>query len=180
MKKSIGSVFLAFVFLTVILSGCAPALTPVPSTFTPIPPTDTPAPTSTPIPPTPTLTSTPTLAPIITDGEWTGQDSQNNTIKFVVKDKHIISFIFEKLASPNCFFGYDSNEAITPAIIEEGKFALTIRPLFAPSNNTLLGLKFGDLNINGVFIADIEAKGTATLSDKDCGINMTWTAEKTK
>src|SRR3990172_316811 len=32
MKKSIGSVFLAFVFLTVLLSGCAPASTPVPPT----------------------------------------------------------------------------------------------------------------------------------------------------
>jgi len=37
MKKSIKSVFLAFVLLIVFLSGCAPALTPVP-TKTPIPP----------------------------------------------------------------------------------------------------------------------------------------------
>jgi len=36
MKKSIGLVFLTFVFLTVLLSGCAPASTPVP-TPTPIP-----------------------------------------------------------------------------------------------------------------------------------------------
>lgn len=49
MKKSIGSVFLAFVFLTVLLSGCAPASTPIPPTFTPspIPPTFTPEPTAT-------------------------------------------------------------------------------------------------------------------------------------
>jgi len=49
MKKSIGVVFLSFVFLTVLLSGCAPASTPLPptSTFTPIPPTDTPVPTAT-------------------------------------------------------------------------------------------------------------------------------------
>lgn len=37
MKKSIGSVFLAFVFLTVLLSGCAPASTPVPPTSIPVP-----------------------------------------------------------------------------------------------------------------------------------------------
>ena len=37
MEKSIGSVFLAFVYLTVLLSGCAPASTPVPpATETPI------------------------------------------------------------------------------------------------------------------------------------------------
>ena len=53
MKKSIQSVFLAFVVLTVLLSGCAPASTPVstsvPPTITasPIPPTFTPEPTAT-------------------------------------------------------------------------------------------------------------------------------------
>jgi hypothetical protein len=59
MKKSIGSVFLAFVFLTVLLSGCAPASTPVPPTListptsippTAVPPTDTPLPTPTEVP----------------------------------------------------------------------------------------------------------------------------------
>jgi hypothetical protein len=57
MKKSIGSVFLAFVFLTVLVSGCAPAPTPVPPTFTPSPilPTFTPIPTATETPiPSPT------------------------------------------------------------------------------------------------------------------------------
>ena len=53
MKKSIQSVFFAFVVLTVLLSGCAPASTPVPPTFTPFP-------TNTPIPPTVTPTLTPT------------------------------------------------------------------------------------------------------------------------
>jgi len=60
MKKSIYLVFLAFVILTVLLSGCVPVSTPVPtsvpSTFTPstIPPTFTPEPTATLIPsPTP-------------------------------------------------------------------------------------------------------------------------------
>jgi hypothetical protein len=44
MKKSMGSVFLIFVFLTVLLSGCVPASTPVPPTFTssPVPPTAAP------------------------------------------------------------------------------------------------------------------------------------------
>jgi hypothetical protein len=58
MKKSIQLAFLAFVVLSVLLSGCAPASTPLPPTFTPFP-------TNTPIPPTvtPTLTPTPTLVP---------------------------------------------------------------------------------------------------------------------
>jgi len=41
MKKSIGSIFLAFVFLTILASACAPAPTPVLSTSIPLP-TDTP------------------------------------------------------------------------------------------------------------------------------------------
>ncbi|HXQ36596.1 MAG TPA: hypothetical protein VN843_21465 [Anaerolineales bacterium] len=60
MKKSIGSVFLAFVFLAILVSGCAPAPTPVPSTSTPLP-TNTPLPTKT---PAPTNTSVPTKTPI--------------------------------------------------------------------------------------------------------------------
>lgn len=54
MKKSIQSVFLAFVMLTVLLSGCAPASTPVPPTFTPEPTA-----TATPTPPTATPTPPP-------------------------------------------------------------------------------------------------------------------------
>ncbi len=49
MKKTIRSMFLVFVVLTILLSGCAPASTPVPPTNTPLP-TDTPLPTKTPIP----------------------------------------------------------------------------------------------------------------------------------
>jgi hypothetical protein len=65
MKKSIQSVFFAFVVLTVLLSGCTPVSTPaptmIPPTFTPLPidtlvPTNTPEPTFTPEPsPTPVL-----------------------------------------------------------------------------------------------------------------------------
>ena len=65
MKKSIGSIFLAFVFLTVLLSGCAPASTPIPPTLTSIP-TNTPMPTSIPptaVPPTDTPLPTPTQVP---------------------------------------------------------------------------------------------------------------------
>ena len=54
MKKSIQPLFLAFVVLTVLLSGCAPASTPIPPTQipptltpSPIPPTFTPEPTAT-------------------------------------------------------------------------------------------------------------------------------------
>ncbi len=57
MKKLIGSVFLNFIVLTVLVSGCAPASTPSISlpTMTPLPtniplPTSTPAPTATPTP----------------------------------------------------------------------------------------------------------------------------------
>lgn len=60
MKKSIQSIFLSFVVLTVLLSGCAPASTPVPPTSTSVP-TDTPAPTNTPLP---TNTPVPTKTPI--------------------------------------------------------------------------------------------------------------------
>lgn len=62
MKKSAGLVFPLFVLLTVLVSGCAPASTPVPpsSTLTSVPRTDTPFPTSTPTE-LPTLTSTPTI-----------------------------------------------------------------------------------------------------------------------
>ena len=62
MKKSIGSIFLVFVFLPVLWSGCAPASTPVPPTSTPLP-TNTPSPTNTPIPPTATHTPTATQTP---------------------------------------------------------------------------------------------------------------------
>jgi len=58
---------LLFVFLMVLASGCAPAPTPVPPTFTPspIPPTFTPEPTATytPVPPSPTSTETPGPTP---------------------------------------------------------------------------------------------------------------------
>jgi len=60
MKKSIRSVFFGFVFLTVLLSGCAPASTSVPPTFTPISPSPTPIPT---IIPTPTMTPMPIPTP---------------------------------------------------------------------------------------------------------------------
>jgi len=68
MKTSIGLIFLAFVFLTVLLIGCAPASTPVPPTFTftPIPPTDTPSPIPPTFTPEPTATITPTNTPIPT------------------------------------------------------------------------------------------------------------------
>ena len=47
MKKSIRSALGIFVFLTVLLSGCAPVSTPVPPTLTPVLPTFTPVPTAT-------------------------------------------------------------------------------------------------------------------------------------
>jgi len=59
MKLSIRSIFIALVSLTILLSGCAPAQTPVPATLTPLP-SNTPKPTNTPSL-TPTLTFTPTL-----------------------------------------------------------------------------------------------------------------------
>ncbi len=63
MKKSIQSGCLAFVFLIIMLSGCAPASTPVPptATYTPVPPTAT----YTSIPPTSTVTPIPAPSLII-------------------------------------------------------------------------------------------------------------------
>ena len=57
MKKTIRSIFLFFALLTVVLSGCSPASTPVPSPFTPSP-----------IPPTisATLNTIPTTKPTVT------------------------------------------------------------------------------------------------------------------
>jgi hypothetical protein len=64
MKKSVPSLFLTFVFITVLASACAPAPTlpptSVPPTFTPLP-TETLVPTNTPVP---TNTSVPTKTPI--------------------------------------------------------------------------------------------------------------------
>ncbi len=79
MKKSIGSVFLVFVFITVSLS-CAVVSTPIPPTFTPIPPTFTPIPpTFTPEPTTTaTLIPSPTLEPtavptiVLLPQQWNG------------------------------------------------------------------------------------------------------------
>jgi GH35 family endo-1,4-beta-xylanase len=57
MNKTIRSIFLLFALLTVVLSGCSPASTPVPSTFAPSP-----------IPPTfsATISTAPTTTPTIT------------------------------------------------------------------------------------------------------------------
>jgi hypothetical protein len=74
------------VFLTVLLSGCATALTPVPSTLTPIPPSLTPVlPSATPVPPTPTAITTP-LTP-----ETFYLDTRNKEVKSTVNltDQHI-------------------------------------------------------------------------------------------
>lgn len=79
MKKPIRSVFVAFVFLTVLLSGCASASTPVPPTFTPLPlPTDTPLPTETPIPPTPTIAPPNVLLDLLTNVQVIKADSFDN------------------------------------------------------------------------------------------------------
>lgn len=63
MKNIVQSALFAFVFLTLLLSGCASGPTPVPPTLTPYP-TDTPVPTNTPTP-IPTATQTPTPAPTL-------------------------------------------------------------------------------------------------------------------
>ena len=68
MKKSIQSVFFAWVAFTVLVSGCSPAVTPAPPSPTVIPPTMTPLPTDTPVPtntPEPTFTPEPSPTPIL-------------------------------------------------------------------------------------------------------------------
>jgi hypothetical protein len=65
MKKSTGSVFLVFVFLTGLMSGCVS--TSIPPTLTAIPPTETPVPpTDTSVPPTTTPTEVPIVITITT------------------------------------------------------------------------------------------------------------------
>jgi hypothetical protein len=88
MKKSIRSVFIVLVFLTILLSGCAPASTPVPSTFTPspIPPTFTPEPTSTATPlPSATPTSIPTDTPTSPPDPNQLSISDTQTVEFIGK-----------------------------------------------------------------------------------------------
>lgn len=68
MKKSIQSVFLVFVMLAILLSGCAPAPPPVPPTFTSVP-TNTPIPVKTSIPPT-AVPPKDTPAPTPTEVPW--------------------------------------------------------------------------------------------------------------
>ena len=80
MKKSMELFFLAVVFLTVLVSGCAPASTPVPPTSTSLPtntptvtPTATLQPTATDLPtstPLPTYTPLPELPPNAIDLQW--------------------------------------------------------------------------------------------------------------
>lgn len=88
MKKSYQSVFFAFVFLTVLLSGCAPASTPVPPTLTPILPTAT----YTPIPPTSTVTPIPpTKAPSVVIRLGPGKYGQPLWLEVVEGDYKLVS-----------------------------------------------------------------------------------------
>jgi len=92
MKTSIQSVFLTFVSLTVLLSGCAPAPTPVPPTSTPspVPSTSTPEATATPVP-SPTLepTAVPTI-PVLPQ-QW------NGTYTYPTGEIQRISLLIEKM-----------------------------------------------------------------------------------
>ena len=73
MKKSVQSVFIAFVVLTVLLSGCAPASTPIP--------------TSTPIPPTSTATPPPTALEILSEnGQLVFSSDRNGRYEIYVAD----------------------------------------------------------------------------------------------
>jgi uncharacterized delta-60 repeat protein len=96
MKKSIGSVFLAFMFLIILLSGCAPASTPVPPTLTPLPPTETPVPptaTSIPSTNTPIPTATPTALPLFIPGA----NNSVNTMVLQSDGKLVVGGKFTKL-----------------------------------------------------------------------------------
>ncbi len=84
MKKSIGSIFLVFVFLTVLLSGCAPASTPAPPTITPKPTsTATPLPSATP-------TSVPTDTPTTTPDPSHPSVANIQTVEFIGKKFELI------------------------------------------------------------------------------------------
>lgn len=83
MKKSIRSFFLAFVLLTVLLIGCAPAPTPVPPTFTPLPKLSSTA-TATPLPSV-TLTSVPADTPTTTPDPGHPSVANIQTVEFIGK-----------------------------------------------------------------------------------------------
>jgi hypothetical protein len=87
MKKSTGSVFLVFVFLTGFLNGCAPAPTP-----SPIPPTFTPEPTATAtLIPSPTLEPTAVPTIVLLPQQW------NGTYTYPQGAKQNISLLIEKM-----------------------------------------------------------------------------------
>jgi len=80
MKKSTGSIFLALVFLMVLLSGCAPAPTPAPPTITPKPTS-----TATPLPSV-TPTSVPTDTPTTTPDPSHPSVAKIQTVEFIGKE----------------------------------------------------------------------------------------------
>ena len=95
MKKTISSVFLGFMCLAILLSGCAPAPTPLPPTFTslpltetPVPPTATPVPTNSPMP-----SATPTPLPLFIPGA----NNSVNTMVLQPDGKIVVGGKFTKL-----------------------------------------------------------------------------------
>jgi hypothetical protein len=97
MKKSIGSIFLVLVFVTVSLS-CSvvtapiqPTPTLIPPTLTPIPPTFTPEPTAT-LLPTPTLEPTAVPTFILLPQQWNGTYTYPST-----GQKQNFLFLIEKI-----------------------------------------------------------------------------------
>lgn len=87
MNKSVLSIFV-FIFLIALLSGCAPAATPIPTevvlptetsvpTSTPMP-TDTPVPTATAVPPTPTVAPPNVLLDLLTNVQVIKTDNFDN------------------------------------------------------------------------------------------------------
>lgn len=148
MKKSIQSVFLAFVLLTVILSGCAPASTPVPPTLTPLPlPTDIPLPTKTPIPPTATI-----QAPDKTEGASEGTVTPVGGL--VAENQHYKNLEYA--------FSFDYPAAWKTYSIQD---ALSAKAIMA--DNMIIGVTKPGSNYNIRMALTVETGGPDSFSDDE-------------
>ncbi len=100
MKKSIGAISLALVLLTVLLSGCVSASTPVQPTITlsPVPPTFTPEPTATQIP-SPTA-----VIPV-----WTETININSSFEYSFSKSIASQFIYHQEEIPDSTVIFNTN-----------------------------------------------------------------------
>jgi len=181
MKKIIQSVFLAFIFITVLLSGCSPATTPVPPTLTPIPPTFTPipptatytltaTPTSTPIPPTDTPTPIIAQAGATFSGSMAILKSGENAsavsgeIEFITSaDGTAIENLSYSLNTGECTY---KSEGSTTTITGSSKTTLYFNEA-VPITDGEFTLDFMGIRARGNLISPSEATGEITIRKEE-------------